>query len=145
MISLASEARQMNIVKESNEPMGDQVKRIREALGMTQEQLAARCGLGQSYIADIENGRRGNLELSTVKKIAEGLECVAGVRLVLQKDISKILDERSTQVAEKIVAITSGSAALEMQLPDRKIIEREMKETKKDLLENHRSSLWQEL
>ena len=128
-----------------NETLADQIKGIREALGMTQEQLAERCGFSQSYIADIEKGRRENLQLSTIKKIAEGLRCSALVRIALDKDINQILDEQSTQVAEKIVAITSGSAALERQLPDKKIIDEEIQATKKDLLEQHRSALWQEL
>ena len=128
-----------------NKTLADQIKGIREALGMTQAQLAERCGFSQSYIADIENGRRENLELSTVKKIAEGLRCSALVQIAPDKDINQILDEQSTQVAEKIVAITSGSAALERQLPNKKIIDEEIRATKKDLLEQHRSALWQEL
>ena len=125
--------------------LADQIKKIREALGMTQEQLAERCGFSQSYIADIENGRRENLEFSTIKKIAEGLKCSALLRLTPDKDINQILDEQSTKVARKIVAITSGSAALEMQLPDKKIIEDQIRETKKNLLEQYRSALWQKL
>ena len=128
-----------------NKTLADQIKGIREALGMTQEQLAERCGFSQSYIADIENGRRENLELSTVKKIAEGLKCTTLVQIAPDKDINQILDEQSTQVAEKIVAITSGSAALERQLPDKKIIDEEIQATKKNLLEQHRSALWQKL
>ena len=128
-----------------NKTLADQIKGIREALGMTQGQLAERCGFSQSYIADIENGRRENLELSSVKKIAEGLRCSALVLIVPDKEINQILDEQSTQVAEKIVAITSGSAALERQLPDKKIIDEEIRATKKDLLEQHRSALWQGL
>lgn len=125
-----------------NKTLADQIKGIRETLGMTQEQLAERCGFSQSYIADIENGRRENLELSTLNKIAEGLECSMQIRIAPDKEIGQILDEQSAKVAKKIVAITSGSTALEMQLPDKKIIEEEIRKTQKDLLE-HRSSLWQ--
>ena len=128
-----------------NKTLADQIKGIREALGMTQGQLAERCGFSQSYIADIENGRRENLELSSVKKIAEGLRCSALIRIAPDKDINQILDEQSTRIAEKIVAITSGSTALERQLPDKKIIDEEIRATKKNLLGQNRSALWQEL
>lgn len=38
--------------------VGRNVKRIRLAAGLTQEQLAERSGFGQQYISDLERGRR---------------------------------------------------------------------------------------
>lgn len=125
--------------------IGDQIRSIREVLGMTQEQLAQRSGLNQSLIAEIERGKRENLNLSTIKKLAEGLNCQSLVQLLPTKNISQILDEQSTFVARKIVSISSGSAAIELQLPDQAAVEKQIKEVKRNLLEKNRSSLWQKI
>jgi transcriptional regulator with XRE-family HTH domain len=54
------------------------VERLREAKGMTQEQLGWACGLHQTAIARIESGERVPL-LTTVFKLAEGLELAPAV------------------------------------------------------------------
>jgi transcriptional regulator with XRE-family HTH domain len=38
--------------------VGDNVRRVRGELGITQEQLAERSGFSQQYISDLERGRR---------------------------------------------------------------------------------------
>lgn len=49
------------------------VERIREAKGLTQEQLGWAAGLHQTAVARIENGDRAPT-LPTIFKLAEGLE-----------------------------------------------------------------------
>jgi transcriptional regulator with XRE-family HTH domain len=51
---------------------GREVRRIREDIGLTQEQLAERSGLSSIYIGTIENGKR-DPSLSTVYSLAKGL------------------------------------------------------------------------
>jgi transcriptional regulator with XRE-family HTH domain len=67
--------------------IGDQIRTIREALGMTQTQLAERSGLTQSMIAGIETGERDNPSFATVNKLAEGLNCSFVSQLSPKKDI----------------------------------------------------------
>lgn len=129
----------------SSIPIGEQIRDVREALGMTQQQLAQRCQLHQSVIAEIESGKRKDLCLSTIKKLAVGLNCQSLIQIVPQKEISKILDERSTDMAQKIVGMSSGSAAIEMQLPNQNLINEQVSEIKKDLLGKRKSALWQEI
>ena len=129
----------------SSIPLGEQIRGVRAALGMTQQQLAQRSGLRQSMIAEIESGKRKDLCVSTIQKLAAGLSCQTLIHIVPQKEISQILDERSTDIAQKIVGISSGSAAIEMQMPNQKIVTEQINEIKKDLLEKHKSALWQEI
>lgn len=129
----------------SSIPIGEQIRDVREALGMTQQQLAERCQLHQSVIAEIESGKRKDLCLSTIKKLAVGLNCQSLIQIVPQKEISKILDERSTDMAQKIIGMSSGSAAIEMQLPNQNLINEQVSEIKKDLLGKRKSALWQEI
>lgn len=52
--------------------VGDHVRRLREQLHITQEELALRCDLTQSYINFLENGKRGYSKTS-LGKIAKAL------------------------------------------------------------------------
>lgn len=48
------------------------VKQIRQAYGLTQEQFAERAGLDYKYYQHVEAGRRPNLGLETLLKLAKG-------------------------------------------------------------------------
>ncbi len=125
--------------------LGDQIRVIREQLRMTQVQLAQRSGLSQSFIAETESGKRFNLSMVTINKLARGLNCQFVGQLVLTGDISKMLDEQSENVARKIVSITSGSTAIELQLPSQSLVNEQIEKLKKDILEKHLSALWQKI
>lgn len=51
---------------------GKAVRHYRERLGISQEELAIRCGLHRTYISDIERGHR-NVGLINIEAIANGL------------------------------------------------------------------------
>lgn len=125
--------------------VGEQIKGIRTALGMTQQQLAERTGFPQSMIANIENGKHENMGLLTIQKLAEALDCESLVQVSPRKSIKDTLDEQSTRIAQKIVSMSSGSAAIEMQFVSQKSRDEQIALLKKDLLNKHRSSLWQKI
>ena len=125
--------------------VGVQIRQLREALGMTQAQLAERSSMSQSVIAEIESGKRKDLCLSTIQRIAAGLQCNTTFELNLKKDIEKILDERSTELAKKLVSVTTSSSIIELQKPSDECIKREIQKCKKELLKNKRSFLWQNI
>jgi transcriptional regulator with XRE-family HTH domain len=52
----------------------DNMVSVREALKLTQADLARRCGCKPQNICDIETGRRQGLSLATASKIAQALE-----------------------------------------------------------------------
>ena len=56
---------------------GEKVKLLRNKKGLTQEQLAERCGRGKSYICNIEKGTR-NTTLDNIPALAEALEVSIG-------------------------------------------------------------------
>lgn len=72
--------------EEERQRIGRRIAEVRGALvlmdengikrkGMTQTELAERCGLAQSHIARIEAGRY-SVGFDTLQQIAEGLGCV---------------------------------------------------------------------
>lgn len=65
----------MSAAFSANHPQqfGEAVRASREALGISQEELAARCKLHRTYVAGVERGIR-NPSLKSIVKIAEGLD-----------------------------------------------------------------------
>jgi transcriptional regulator with XRE-family HTH domain len=55
------------------ERFGTAVKFRREALGLTQEDLAALAGIHRTYVSDVERGTR-NLSLANIERLALALE-----------------------------------------------------------------------
>ena len=64
--------------------VGRNVRRIRQAKGLTQEELAERSGFGQNYLSDLERGRR-NPTVVTLWEIAQTLG-VTPVELITPDD-----------------------------------------------------------
>jgi putative transcriptional regulator len=51
-----------------------QLRRIREDKDIKQKDLAARCGIRQATLCDIEKGRIKNPRVNTLRKIAKELD-----------------------------------------------------------------------
>ena len=60
--------------EEQRQRIGQRIADIRKEKGMTQEELAERCGLAQSHIARIERGYY-SAGFDQLQSIAEGLGC----------------------------------------------------------------------
>ena len=51
---------------------GETVRQLRESEGISQEELADRCGLHRTYIGSVERGER-NVSLANIVRIAQAL------------------------------------------------------------------------
>ena len=71
--------------------LGTLIKRLRTARGLSQRALAARAGLTNPYIAQLETGQRGNPTVLVATRLADAL----GVPVM---DLIKcaVADERQT-------------------------------------------------
>jgi transcriptional regulator with XRE-family HTH domain len=56
-------------------PIGERLKRLRTAKGMTQLELSRATGLSLSIIAQLEQGDTANPRLNTVKALAKAIGC----------------------------------------------------------------------
>ena len=54
-------------------PLAQAIRRRRENLGWSQEELAARCGFDRTYVSMLERGRR-NPSFLNLLKLSDGLE-----------------------------------------------------------------------
>ena len=54
------------------EQLGQRIKELRNATGLSQERFALQIGMDRTYLASVEAGRR-NISICNIKKIADGL------------------------------------------------------------------------
>lgn len=52
---------------------GSRVRLLRKRKGLSQEQLALRCGLDRTYVGGVERGER-NISICNIEKIARALD-----------------------------------------------------------------------
>ena len=72
------------------------IKAIREALGMSTAQLAKRLGIKQPSLVDLEQSEaKGTIELATLRRVAEALDCTLVYALVPNKPLEAIVRDRA--------------------------------------------------
>jgi transcriptional regulator with XRE-family HTH domain len=84
------------------ENFGQLVRRVRNAAGLTQEELAVRSGLGVRTISDIERGRTSRPRMATVNLLAHYLgltDPLAAVRADAQDAGPAVAAARSAEAA----------------------------------------------
>jgi predicted DNA-binding mobile mystery protein A len=78
------------------QPVHGWVKAIREALGMSTAQLAKRLKIKQPSIVAIEQSeQKGTIELATLRRVAEALDCKLVYALVPNRPLEETLRDRA--------------------------------------------------
>ena len=70
-------------------PFGEQLRRLREGAGLTQEELAAKAGLTAKAVSALERGERKRPYPHTVRSLADALGLSEGDRLSLLASVQK--------------------------------------------------------
>src|ERR1700676_5160497 len=100
----------------SSSPVRGWIKAVREALGMTTAQLAKRLGVKQHYVVAIEQSEaKGTIELATLRRVAEALDCNLVYALIPNKPLEATLRERARAFVRRRRAPVEHSMLLEHQ------------------------------
>ncbi|GAB3995658.1 mobile mystery protein A [Spirosoma daeguense] len=92
------------------------IKAIREALGMSTQQLAKRVGIDQSRISRLENSEiEGDLKLSSLKKIADGLNMRFVYGFVPTTSLEEMVWDQARKIALKRMGRVNHTMRLEEQ------------------------------
>ena len=119
------------------------IKAVREAIGMTTAQLAARTGVSQSRIPRIEQGEvHGSVTLKTLRTIAEGLDCTLVYAIVPNRPLDAMLRDRAAQIADVRLARTHHTMKLENQALERGDLKTERERLVAELLRGDPRRLW---
>jgi predicted DNA-binding mobile mystery protein A len=77
-------------------PVRGWIKAVREAIGMTTKQLAKRLGVKQPSVVAMEQSEvKGTIELATLRRVAEALDCSLVYALVPNKPLEAIVRDRA--------------------------------------------------
>ncbi|MDD5656872.1 MAG: helix-turn-helix domain-containing protein [Elusimicrobia bacterium] len=119
------------------------IRSIRNALLMSQAQLAKRAGMPQSHLAKIETGKV-DLQLGTLRRIFRAMSCEAVVLPRFLKPIRIVLEERIKAVARRNVARATGvSSGAGPGLEDNTLRDLVRSEEKR-LARSRSSAIWDE-
>lgn len=97
-------------------PVRGWIKAIREALGMSSAQLAKRLGIKQPTLTEIEQSElKGTIQLTTLRRVAEAMDCTLVYALVPKKSLEAIVREQARKVARRRLQSVEHSMLLEGQ------------------------------
>ena len=97
-------------------PPGGWVKTIREALGMSAAQLAARLGVSRAAVYKLEDRETGrNITLQQLDKAAEALDCKLLYAVVPRRSLEQTIRDRARQKAEQQLRSANASMGLEAE------------------------------
>ena len=114
------------------------IKTVREAIGMTVSQLAARLGVTQPRITKMESNE-DNLKLSTMKKAAEAMNCEFVYYFKPRTTFQNLVDEQAQKKAVEVLKTVNVNMALENQ----EIAEDEaVKDFASDLINTKIKQIW---
>jgi predicted DNA-binding mobile mystery protein A len=123
-------------------PVRGWVKAIREALGMSTAQLAKRAGVRQPSIVALEQSEaKGSIEIATLRRVAEALDCKLVYALVPNQPLEQTVRERARVFARRRLEPIEHSMALEDQQAPRRDTEALIDEI---LRETNPRRLWDE-
>jgi predicted DNA-binding mobile mystery protein A len=116
---------------------------VRNALGMSVEQLARRLNVTRGHIYRVERSENsGRVTLKTMRALAEAMGCRFVYAIVPENSVEDLLEERARIVADRLVHKTSRHMALEDQVLSNKQISDEIKRIQSEILKDMPSDFW---
>ncbi len=107
---------QLPPVGELARPQRGWLRAIREAIGMTAAQLAARLKVSQPRILAMEKAeQRGAITLETLERAARALDCTLVYALVPNGSLDGIVRERARRIAAERLPLVDRNTRLEEQ------------------------------
>ena len=92
------------------------IQAIRDALGMTAGQLGARLRVKPQTVADLEKSEaQGTIQLNTLRKAAEALNCTLVYALVPNTSLEDMVRARAEAIARQALGRIGHTMALENQ------------------------------
>lgn len=121
------------------------VRAIRQSLGMTTAQLAARMGVSQPRIPVLEKAEEtGSITLDSLERAARALDCDLVYLLVPRTTFQDQVERRATELAHRRLSGVAHTMALEDQSVDRRETDNQTERLARDLAEKSGPELWDE-
>ena len=119
------------------------LKEIREAIGRTERQQAARLGVAGSTLHKSEQSEaQERITLGQLRKLADGLDCELVYALVPRTPLTDVVQNRAKQLAREEVYGVAHTMSLEDQRPTDERIQKQVARRADELLRGKWSDLW---
>jgi predicted DNA-binding mobile mystery protein A len=116
--------RELGPVTRYNAPVRGWIRAVRKALGMTTAQLAKRLGVKQPSVIAIEQSEaKGTIELATLRRVAEALDCTLVYALIPNAPLETTVRDRARAFARLRQRPVEHSMLLEDQKVKTKDVE----------------------
>jgi predicted DNA-binding mobile mystery protein A len=113
---LDERCKELGPVTRYSPPLRGWIKAVREALGITTAQLAKRLGMKQPSVVAIEQSEaKGTIELATLRRVAEALDCTLVYALVPNKPLETTIRDRARAFGRRRRGPVEHSMLLEDQ------------------------------
>lgn len=140
---LQSSLNAYGVLRTKRPPLRGWLKEIREALGITQRQQAARLGVtGASVHKSEQSEADERITLGQLRKMADCLDCDLVYALVPRKPLTEVVQGRATQLASEEVLGVAHTMSLEDQKPTDERIQKQVTRRAEELLRGKWSELW---
>jgi predicted DNA-binding mobile mystery protein A len=125
-------------------PRNGWIRAVRQALGMSQPQLAARLKLKRQSLNDLEKAEAaGKITLESLRRVARALECTLTYALVPTKgSIARTRESRAEESADRELERVAHSMTLEAQGLPQLEIRRQRKRVAGEFLRGSSRTLW---
>lgn len=121
------------------------IRAIRDALGMTAAQMAARLSVSAPRILALEKDEtRGAVTLDTLARAARSLDCTLVYALVPNRPLEEMVRKRAETVAAERIESVSHTMRLENQGLPPKELQAERERLAAELLRGNLRRLWDE-
>ena len=133
-------------LRQRERPKRGWIRSIREALGMSANQLAQRVGISRSTVQAMERSEAGKkITLESLEKLARGLGCRVVYAVIPEegKSFADLVHDRATELARKQLAKVSHTMKLEAQGISSQKEKRQLERLINEYLSGSLRKLWQ--
>ncbi|MGH7543785.1 MAG: mobile mystery protein A [Gemmatimonadota bacterium] len=126
-------------------PRAGWIRTIRQALGLTAQDLSERIGVTRPAITHLEKAEQeGRITLNKLREVARALDCTLLYALVPNESIETVLDRRARIIAEKRMGRVWHSMLLEGQEISEEEKERQITDLVSELRSRSPRDLWRD-
>jgi len=119
------------------------IKAIREALGMSAEQLGARIGVTKPRVYEIEKAEiSGSITLNSLERAAQALDCQLVYTLIPRLPLQKTVEMRAMEIARERIRAASHSMSLEDQALDEDELSEHIERLAREILDQGGAEFW---
>ena len=96
---------------EERDPQRGWIREIRDALGMSSTDLAARLGISQSTVSELEHSEvHDSIKLGSLRRVADALDCDLFYFLAPRSTLDDAVRTQARRQAERLLASEEGRA-----------------------------------